>query len=319
MTGITMTADFYGRGFDKYELGRLVRSDQLVRIRRGVYADPPEEPTSLPETHRRLIASALPLLDPTTVVSHGSAAVLHGIPSWLPPNASVHVTRPRSGGGQRRRLVHLNTAPLAPSDVALLEGVAVTSLARTVLDLARTLPLRQAVASGDRALANGLEQDELRDVLGRMVRWPGVRAARRACGLLDVHSESVGESFSRVLFVERGIPAPQPQYEVYDEAGFLLARSDFGWEDQRTLGEFDGKVKYGKLVRQGRTSADVVFDEKCREDDLRDRGWQVVRWIWDDLQRPDVVQDRLLRAFARTAATAPSSRARLNPPVIRRQ
>lgn len=78
-----------------------------------------------------------------------------------------------------------------------------------------------------------------------------------------------------------------------------MSRVDFGWERQRTLGEFDGKVKYGRLLRLGETAGDAVYREKAREDMLRDFGWEVVRWTWDDLSRPAVLADRLARAFAR--------------------
>jgi hypothetical protein len=47
----------------------------------------------------------------------------------------------------------------------------------------------------------------------------------------------------------------------------------------------------------------VLWDEKAREDRLRDLGWQVVRWLWEDLQHPERLRERLLRAFARGART----------------
>jgi hypothetical protein len=81
-----------------------------------------------------------------------------------------------------------------------------------------------------------------------------------------------------------------------------MARSDFAWEEYRTIGEFDGKVKYGRLLRPGERIDDVVFAEKQREDAIRDQGRQVVRWLWDDLYRPGVIGDRVRRAFARAAA-----------------
>jgi hypothetical protein len=58
-------------------------------------------------------------------------------------------------------------------------------------------------------------------------------------------------------------------------------------------------VKYGRLLPPGQEPGEVVFREKRREDELRDHRWQVARWTWDDLDRPRVVGDRLLRAFAR--------------------
>jgi hypothetical protein len=70
--------------------------------------------------------------------------------------ARVHVTRNRRGSGIKRSVVQVNGAPLLPSEIVLIDGLPVTSLARTVLDMARTLPMTQAVAAGDRALGLGL-------------------------------------------------------------------------------------------------------------------------------------------------------------------
>ena len=79
-----------------------------------------------------------------------------------------------------------------------------------------------------------------------------------------------------------------------------MGRADFGWEAQRTLGEFDGKVKYGRLLlKPGQSPENALFEEKRREDRLRDLGWQVVRWVWADLFAPSALLDRLHRACAR--------------------
>jgi hypothetical protein len=67
----------------------------------------------------------------------------------------------------------------------------------------------------------------------------------------------------------------------------------------RNGGEFDGKVKYGRALRPGQDPGDAVFDEKRREDALRDQGLQVVRWVWAELATFDVVAARLRRAFVR--------------------
>jgi hypothetical protein len=111
-----------------------------------------------------------------------------------------------------------------------------------------------------------------------------------------------GESVSRVRLHQDGLPAPEPQQDIYDEDGRLVARVDFFWEEQRTIGEFDGKIKYGRLLKPGQSIEDVVFAEKVREDALRDLGWQIVRWLWADLYRPGVIRDRVLRAFARSSS-----------------
>ena len=90
-----------------------------------------------------------------------------------------------------------------------------------------------------------------------------------------------------------GVPRLTLQYEVRDGL-VLVGRVDFGWEDLRTLGEFDAD-----LLQPGKTACDVVYQEECREDALRDLGWQVVRWNWADLTDPAALRQRLERAFQR--------------------
>ena len=92
-------------------------------------------------------------------------------------------------------------------------------------------------------------------------------------------------------------PKPEPQFEIVD--GAFAAWVDFGWPEFRTIGEYDGKIKYSELVPDGKTAADVLFEEKIREDRLRALGWQVVRWIWTDLLHPTGLIRRLHAAFER--------------------
>ena len=110
--------------------------------------------------------------------------------------------------------------------------------------------------------------------------------------------ERGGESYSRVVMMRAGVPRPTLQYEVRNGL-VLVGRADFGWEELRTLGEFDGKVKYAELLKPGQTASDAVYQEKCREDAIRDLGWQVVRWNWTDLKDPAALRRRLERAFQR--------------------
>ena len=152
-----------------------------------------------------------------------------------------------------------------------MDGQRVTTLARTVLDLLRTLTMERSVTIGDAALRLGLTLEELAEVAGRCIGWRGMLQARRAMNFLDARSESAGESYSRVILDQIGMPRPIPQYEVWNN-GLLVGRADFGWVEFRTLGEFDGKEKYGRMLKPGQTPADAVFAEKRREDALRDLG-----------------------------------------------
>ena len=305
---MTITSrDLLARGFTANEIARETRRGGLVRLRRGAFLRPDEVVEETVERHRLLIEATLPLLAPGAVVSHRSAAVLHRLPVWDETLDRVEVTR-SLGSGNRRGHLHVHVAPVTPEDLVLVDGLPVTSVARTLVDLGRSIPAVQAVAAGDAAVRRGLDRDALDRALTLAGGRRGVAAARRAVALLDGRSESAGESASRVVLVELGLPPSDLQRTVTDAFGRFAGRSDFAWEEQRTLGEFDGRVKYGALLRPGQRVEDVVWAEKRREDALRDLGWQVVRWTWSDLQQPRVIADRLQRAFARSAGVvAPGS------------
>jgi hypothetical protein len=301
---ILLTSQLLASGYGKDELRRLERRGELAHVRRGSWARilPDSERLQPEEQHRRLVTAVSARVGADAVVSHGSAAVLHALPTWPTARQRVHLTRSRSTGAQRRSDVEMHSATLPASQVTEVDGLAVTSMARTVADLGRTLSFDQAVAAGDRAAARGLDFGELDAVLESMRRWPGVAQARRVADFLDSRAESAGESVSRVRLCEAGLPCPIPQREIYDDQGTMIARVDFAWEQYRTIGEFDGKVKYGDLLAPGQLPSDVLFAEKLREDALRDAGWQVVRWVWADLDRPTLLRDKVLRAFARTGS-----------------
>jgi very-short-patch-repair endonuclease len=238
------------------------------------------------------------------VVSHTSAAVLHGLPVVSGRYLDrVHVTKPRSGGqGRTGRYVHVHGAPIPDSDIELFDGIPVTNLARTVVDSARITPLGPALAIADGALRAGSTTDAWLAQLELLGRRRGVRFARRVAGLADVASESAGESMSRAVLIEQRIPTPSLQQQILDQDGRFVARVDFCWEQERTIGEFDGKIKYGRALRGEQSVEDVLYQEKLREDALRDLGWQVARWIWPDLFNADVIAERIRRAFRRATS-----------------
>jgi hypothetical protein len=112
----------------------------------------------------------------------------------------------------------------------------------------------------------------------------------------------VGESRGFWLCRQFGIPAPEPQFEVYDSAGVLRGTCDWGWPEHGLLGEFDGRIKYGRLLKPGQAPGPVVFAEKNREDELRElTGYGMVRIIWDDYQRPGLTAGRIRRGLGRAA------------------
>ncbi len=302
MDEVTLTDRLVRQGFSYDEIGRIRRRGELRRVRRGAYAATPPEDLAL-DRHREMIMATVLQLRTDAVVSHASAAVLHRLP--VPDSAlgKVHLTRPRSvGGGKKRSLISLHSSRLEGPDVTEIGGIPVTSLARTVFDLARTLPFDQGVAAGDRALAVGMAVELLSEMLERGKHWGGIRAAQRVAGFIDGRAESVGESYSRVRCFELGLPAPEPQLKIY-ENDRIVAYCDLGWPELGTVGEFDGRIKYGRLLKPNESSEQAVYREKLREDRIRDLGWQVVRWIWAELFGFEIVRGRLERAFVRGRRT----------------
>jgi hypothetical protein len=235
------------------------------------------------------------------VISHVSAAVPLGAPVWGVPLDRVHVTRPIVSGGHRRPTLHVHGAALREEDVTEVDGLPVTNAARTAADLARTVGLESAVVVLDHLLRERCTTlDAVADRLAASRAKHGAGRARTVVRLADGRSESPGESRSRVVLHRHGIAPTGLQHEVIGPNG-RIGRVDFVFE-HRTVGEFDGMVKYHRLVPAGSTSSDVVVREKVREDALRDAGWSVVRWTWADLDRPHVLVERLRRAFARSSA-----------------
>ena len=299
MDDIRLTRELVATGLNPAGIRVAVGEGTLQRLRRGAYADGLAAGADDQERHRRLVTATLRQGHPRSTVSHGSAAVLRGLEVPRAALERVHLTRDRRGGGQRREWLQVHGLPLPPAHAEEVDGVRTTTLPRTVVDLACTLPLVDAVAVGDAALRLGGERAELLEVLAEVGTRYGIGRARRALELLDGRSESYGESVSRVLMLEHGVPAPTPQLLVRDTRGVVVARVDFGWPEHGVVGEFDGRVKYGRGSAPDQDPATVLWREKLREDLLRDLGWQVVRWVWADLDKPRALVDRLERAFAR--------------------
>jgi hypothetical protein len=290
-------ADLRAAGYGDDDVRRLLRSGVLVPVRRGAYVERERAPDDGAARHALLVQAALAELGAGAVASHVSAAVMHGLPTWGLPLDRAHVTFDRPSGGRLDARLHVHTAPLHADDVVVIDGLAVTSIARTVVDVARRSSFEVAVAMADAALRSAgrteAETTACRDRLATTVRrakgWPGVPTARQVLAFADGRSESVGESRSRVAIARAGLCTPELQLPV--RLTGTVAYCDFGWPAQRTVGEFDGKVKYGRMLRPGQEPGDVVYEEKLREDAIRARSWEVVRWTWADL-----------RNFAPTAA-----------------
>ncbi|PSK93819.1 putative AbiEi antitoxin of type IV toxin-antitoxin system [Haloactinopolyspora alba] len=299
--GIILRTQALDAGYSDGEIARCVARGVWVRVRRGAYAERRTwEALDEVGRHRARAHAVVRQLAVPAVPSHVTAAVLLRLPVWDADLSAVHVTRadlhtPRIEGGVHHHAGAIEQSELTGSD----DGLVVTADARTAVDVARTLPFESAVVTTDAALARGnVPADGLLVVLDRMRDWRGARAAGRVVEFADGRSESVGESRHRVQLERIGLPRPELQVTVEDRSG-ETDRVDFYFERFATVGEFDGREKYQRLLRPGETPGDAMWREKRREDRLRERGLQVVRPVWADLCRDDVVAARYRQAFAR--------------------
>ena len=290
--------DALAAGYTAAEIRSRLESGAWLRLRRGRYVSAElAETTTDPLARYRLDCwAALAVLDSAVAVSHRSAALLHGLD--LHPTsrqralALVELILP-AGHSRRRPGVLGHDLPLVAAEVTHVDRLPVTSEARTGVDVAAVESLANATIALDSLLrrwaADGVERQEAHLRLTTAAdRWPRKhhRRIHRAIEFADGRAESPGESLSRVLLAGQGLPPPDLQYIV---AGY---RSDFAWPGARTLGEFDGRMKY--------TEPGVLWAEKLREDALRAAGWEVARWTWDQITtNPAAVAQRLFAAFRR--------------------
>ncbi|MHA7175114.1 hypothetical protein ACX80D_00485 [Arthrobacter sp. Sr24] len=287
---------------DEYSARRLARqaaSGKLFRIRRGLYL-PMEVWNSLRpwEKYRMRIQAVHESAQNAPVFARESAAQIMGLPVIGVPEEVQTVVSPGRSGGQSNRGVRRVNAIVGDPPPWEMFGVFLTPPPQTVRDLALRLPLTGSLPAMDKLLQRiplpgspgGAQQffgkDDVRAAITLLPHAIQRGRVERVLAVADPLSESAGESFSRAIMIENGFKLPALQIPISDSRGFI-GRPDFDWEEQKTLGEFDGYEKYSaQKYLKGRTPAQVVVEEKLREDRLRAKGYNVIRWIWADLRSP---------------------------------
>ena len=224
-------------------------------------------------------------------VSHESAAIVRGAATYDIPSRP-HLTR--TGGARRNgRFAKVAVAELLDSDVQFVDGMWVTTLARTVIDVARTRPFIEALVVADSALRAGVTRAELEQLLVRMERWPGIRSAKKVVHWADPGAETALESVIRGRCILLDLPIPELQVLVNCLSG-REAWVDFYWRRWGLVGEADGRTKY-----DGPDGPHVLWREKQRRDDIEEVRL-VTRWTWAQAHAPDdVFRSRLLNALTR--------------------
>jgi hypothetical protein len=256
-------------------------------LRRGVFClETTWQAADRSQRYRLESLAALTALGEPHVISHASAAVLHGLPMPRGDSPAWLTTTPERPCRYLRNLV-VESATVPESQRWTMQGVPTTSLARTVADCLRHLDTLDAVAIADAALHRqpGLGE-QVQRVLDACANWPYAGRAGVRIPLLDGRRESPAESWSYVLMHEHEVPLPEPQVLVHDEDGVPVARVDALWH-RRVVGEVDGLVKYGVGTDLPLDQArEVLVREKRREEALTRLGLRVVRWGTRDLARP---------------------------------
>ncbi|GAA4917026.1 Transcriptional regulator, AbiEi antitoxin, Type IV TA system [Stackebrandtia albiflava] len=287
-------------GFAPDRIRGLCRSGTWRRLRRNAYL--PAE--AVQDGHPLLIraGAVLPQLIGDPVLSHETAARLWGVAHLRAPTDHIQLVRSRRGQGRRDPAdAIIRQAAMWPEHRSSVHGLPLTTVARTVLDIARLRGVRAGVVAMDSALQHGLcTPRDIARTVEHMAGWPFVRRARYVAGISDGRSESPLESLSRLCFLRFGVPRPRIQVDDLVSG----VRVDFFWEAAGVVGEADGEEKYlrdpSEFVR-----------EKQREQRLVASGFSVVRWGWDECFRtPAALAKRVNEAI--TARTRYST-ARMSP------
>ena len=288
------------------------RSGEFVAIYRGVYM-PAAQWAALDESacYRTRVMAAAAFAGRELVFSHHSAAALWRLP-WVGEwPRQAHVVEPLAAGGRSNGMLARHTVGV-PEDIAHIDGLVATSLARTVVDLARAASFASAVtiADADAALRrtqypfsglphSALTHEDLFRQLDNVPPKQGSVKVRKVIEFANGAADRPGESLSRVNIRAAGLTMPQLQVTITGASGCSWT-VDFWWPEFNVIGEFDGKFKYtDPEFLKGRTPAQAVYEEKLREDDLRAAGHGMSRWSWPIAISPRLLREHLVAAGVR--------------------
>ncbi|GAB3133132.1 hypothetical protein GCM10027289_22410 [Tsukamurella serpentis] len=289
----------FAQGWTRNRIRQALRNKTLRPLWRTVYTDRPVEQPWI--EYERMVRAA-GTVGGWGVLSHQSAAILWGLPMLAPDYSHVHSTidhRHRGGFVSARR--HVHPRPLPPQDVVLLEGLKVTSAARTAVDIAMSGDYEQALAVLDAARLvprtpvgrPSVPRADLVRVIDELGPRTGREVALRALADSVTCSESVGESWSRARMIEWKLPMPELQCKFVVSGRTYYA--DFRWGP--LVGEFDGDGKY-------ESDADRRRYEKRRDSDFASLGMIVCHWSWEDLRNRERFYRILTTALFRAGVLA---------------
>jgi Transcriptional regulator, AbiEi antitoxin len=255
-------------------VSRAVSAGRLHRLHRGVYA--------VGHTHLSLqghYLAAVLACAPHALLSHVSAAWLWGLLRQRP--GVIHITAPT-----RRRakpLLSIHHARLVDEDYSLLDGIPVTALPRTLLDLAVMLPanrLRRAIERSEELRLFDLGPVD--SLLARAGGHPGAGRLRRALVLYrpPPFTRSGLERRFLELVEKAGLPTPSTGF---NELGYEL---DAYWQMERFAVELDAYETHGTRA--------AFESDRLRQENLKLSGIEMIRVTGPRLERePDEVIERV--------------------------
>ena len=286
---------------ERAQLYSRARRGELVAITRGCWVRA-ETWNALDDAarHKVLCRAVQATRSVDFIFSHQSAVALWNLPWFGDWPQKAHTLFVTAGSGRSTSQVVRHGRAELPSP-ALIDGLLVTPLISTVVDVASTATFESAVVVADaalRVLTRDAQIDEVKTAMHhevhRIALTHGRAKAERAIDFADPRADRPGESLSRVSILRAGLTAPDLQVQLRGASGNKYT-VDFYWPEFNVIGEFDGKAKYtDPAFLRGRTAEQAVYDEKLREDDLRAMAHGFARWKWSTALSP-VALGALLR------------------------
>lgn len=319
--GLILRRQALADGLTPQQLDGMLRRGEWVIVRHGVYTTRPiweSLDRFVGRPRLEALAASLNMVMPH-VLSHDSAAYLHGLPILEATPRLVHVTRFGVLGYRTKHGVKHHKAPFRPEQIAFVADHPVLDIPRTVADIGREHGLRHGVVAASSALRAGTPRTALERAIEPMRSWRNVTLVRRSVDWADGRCESVGEALSMLLVKQLGLGPVEVQFGIQEHGRVAWADLRVG----RHLIEFDGRKKYRAEEDGGHatTSAEeVVWREKQRQDWLCGFKLGMSRLVWADVQpdRWEETQRRVLREVLDTNARFGTSIDDLAPYVVRR-
>jgi len=269
-------AEALAEGVRPQLLARLVNAGLLRRPLRGVLVA-----TQVPDAFS-LRVDALKLVVPDhCVVVDRTAAWARGV-SILPRSARFEMpfldVFSTDGSRMRRAGIRSGVRDLSAADIEDHAGLRMATSLRTACDLGRGLWRFDALAALDGFLHQGLDPGALAAEVERFKGHRGVVQLRTLVPLADGRSESPGESALRLHWHDGGLPRPELQIWVYDDAGVAVFRLDIGLEELLYTAEYDGEDFHGEDAEEHDATRRTWLGEQ--------RGWLVEVFDKADVYAP---------------------------------